>query len=111
MDDNETLSNYGLGTIFKSWQLKLIQKGNPSSTGNYNVEFLLPGIRSSFSISPFFYNYSLFIHVFQLYIYIIGTPEWFGMSKKTLKVDAYQNVRDLLISLCNKLKVLDSFDK
>lgn len=27
LSDNETLSEYGLGTIFNSWELKLITKG------------------------------------------------------------------------------------
>jgi hypothetical protein len=65
MIEGETLAAYGLGTLFSSWQLKLIQKGNaetgqcsigssgslrctlsgnPSGTGNYNVEFHLPNI-------------------------------------------------------------------
>ncbi|EGC33978.1 hypothetical protein DICPUDRAFT_153891 [Dictyostelium purpureum] len=74
--DNLCLGDYGLGTLFTSWQLRLIALESPESTGNFVVEFLMP-----------------------------NTPEFKGMQKKAIKVDAYQPLKRIMKGLCDKLKI------
>ncbi|KAN0032825.1 hypothetical protein ACTFIV_006752 [Dictyostelium citrinum] len=74
--DNKSLGDYGLGTLFTSWQLRLIALESPESTGNFVVEFLMPDI-----------------------------PEFKGMQKKAIKVDAYQPLKRIMKGLCDKLKI------
>ncbi|KYQ91999.1 RhoGAP domain-containing protein [Tieghemostelium lacteum] len=74
--DNATLNDYGLGTLFTTWQLRLISLNSPENTGNFVVEFWFP-----------------------------NSPEFKGMQKKALKVDAYQPLKRLMKDLCDRLKV------
>ncbi|KAM9973698.1 hypothetical protein ACTFIW_010815 [Dictyostelium discoideum] len=74
--DNKSLGDFGLGTLFTSWQLRLIALESPESTGNFVVEFLMPDI-----------------------------PEFKGMQKKAIKVDAYQPLKRIMKGLCDKLKI------
>eukprot|EP01132_Coremiostelium_polycephalum_P008051 gene8051-9905_t len=74
--DNLSLSAYGLGTLFTTWQLRLIALDSPDSTGNFVVEFYMP-----------------------------DSPEFKGMQKKAIKVDAYQPLKRIMKGLCEKLKI------
>ncbi|EFA75482.1 RhoGAP domain-containing protein [Heterostelium album PN500] len=74
--DNLSLRAYGLGSLFTTWQLRLISLDQPDSTGNFVVEFLMP-----------------------------DSPEFKGMQKKAIKVDAYQPLKRIMKGLCDKLKV------
>jgi len=74
--DNVSLSDYGLGTLFTAWQLRFIALDSPESTGNFVVEFWMP-----------------------------DTPEFKGMQKKAIKVDAYQPLKRIMKGLCDKLKI------
>ncbi|KAF2076278.1 hypothetical protein CYY_002393 [Polysphondylium violaceum] len=74
--DNVSLSDYGLGTLFTAWQLRFIALDSPESTGNFVVEFWMP-----------------------------DSPEFKGMQKKAIKVDAYQPLKRIMKGLCDKLKI------
>ncbi|EGG23695.1 RhoGAP domain-containing protein [Cavenderia fasciculata] len=74
--DNGSLAQYGLGTLFTTWQLRLISLDSPESTGNFVVEFQLP-----------------------------DSPEFKNMQKKSIKVDAYQPLKRIMKGLCDKLRV------
>ncbi|GAM21284.1 hypothetical protein SAMD00019534_044590 [Acytostelium subglobosum LB1] len=74
--DNLPLEAYGLGALFTTWQLRLISLDQPDSTGNFVVEFMMP-----------------------------DSPEFKGMQKKAIKVDAYQPLKRIMKGLCDKLKI------
>ncbi|KAL6060704.1 hypothetical protein QOT17_013334 [Balamuthia mandrillaris] len=76
ISSEEVLASYGLGSLFENWQLKLIEKDVPTNTGNYVVEFQLP-----------------------------GTPAFSGLLRKALKVDAYRPIEEVVSFLCSRIKV------
>ncbi|KAL6042368.1 hypothetical protein QOT17_024453 [Balamuthia mandrillaris] len=77
MMGNDNLGNWGLGTIFSSWQLKIIQKDHPEYTGAFLVEFLMsPQVESEIKL-----------------------------KKKAFNVDAYRPAHEIIAMVCDKLKL------
>ncbi|EFA84976.1 hypothetical protein PPL_01970 [Heterostelium album PN500] len=88
MSDNEPLSTYGLGSLFESWELRLIYKQDILS-------------KSPLKNEPLESLGTEFIVVFEL----PPLEEFNGLKKHVVKVDSNQTIKSAIGNICKKYKV------
>ncbi|GAM26321.1 hypothetical protein SAMD00019534_094960, partial [Acytostelium subglobosum LB1] len=88
MKDDEPLSTYGLGTIFESWELRVIYKNDILS-------------KSPLKSEPMESIGTEFIVVFEL----PPLQEFNGLKKHVVKVDTNQTIKQSIANICRKYKV------
>jgi hypothetical protein len=77
MKQDAKMSDYGLGSLFSTWELKIVE-GDPAKLGHYDVEFILPTSTPSFN---------------------------FGKEKQVMTIDAYKPIHQVIAIVCSKCNV------
>eukprot|EP01132_Coremiostelium_polycephalum_P001525 gene1525-1919_t len=88
MNDNEPLATYGLGSLFESWELRLIVKEDILS-------------KSPLKYEPIESIGTEFIVVFEL----PPLEEFNGLKKHNVKVDSNHTIKQTIASICKRYKV------
>eukprot|EP01133_Synstelium_polycarpum_P005974 gene5974-6920_t len=90
MNDNEPLYTYGLGSLFESWELRVIVKDDILA-------------KSPLKYEPIDSIGTEFIVVFEL----PPLEQFNGLKKHVVKVDSHQTIKQAIAGICKKYRVED----